>query len=284
MSLGASPRGGVYIVDNNAHAVRYWGPDSDSVVTFTPQDGAGALAWPTSVDIAGESVYVADNDGIKVFSVEGKFQRLLRVYYQLNYFTVKSDGRIYANPAFTKKKRDNPLIVELDGNGKRLRNVGKRFNGPDEIGLADQVFVRTSSEYIFAVYKHFPIVHVYDNNGGLVRDFPISHPAFTGLIALNKNRSFINPEPGKHRLARCASGARVVGDRLLILLDLPHPEIVEFNFAGQELNRYRAAVSPMAQICHDFVALRHGDYYKFWILFFGDRDKSVSLTELVQKE
>jgi hypothetical protein len=277
-SLSVSEDRRVYIADNNAHVIRYCSPDSDQVATLPIQDGQGKLAWPNWVASWKDSIIVTDNDGIKVFDSRGAFRRLLRVFYQINHLTVRADGTIFINPVFSKQKADNPLIVELDGTGKRVKGFGEWLNSPDGLGLANQVYLCASGEYVFAAFKHSPLVQIYNTRGELVRWFNVNHPAFADLAPLAQDKKFIHPEPNKYRLPNYLSGARLIGDRLFLLLDLPQPEVVEFDFQGQELSRYRANISPLARTYKDFDVQRAGDTYRFWMLV-GDGEKFISLVE-----
>lgn len=282
-SIAICDRGRVYLTDNNAHLIRYTTFDSEAIVTMPSVEGSGRLLWPNLIEHVGRSLFITDNEGIKVFSEDGSFEQLLRTYYQINHFAVRPDGKIYVNPSFRTRKLDNPLIVELDRGGKKIRGFGTRLNGPDTIGLSDEVYVRTTDDYIVAVFKHSPIVRVYNDQGMIVREFKVDHPAFEALGVLMNDKSFVMPEPSKQRLPRYISGARIVGDRLLVLLDLPYPEIAEFDLYGRETNRYLAAQLSPVKVCKDFDARPAGGGYRFWILF-GDGENLASLAELATSE
>lgn len=281
-SLAVSDKGGIYISDNNAHVIRYCPPDTDSIITQPVQQGAGKLSWPGRMAISGASLFVMDVDGLKIFKTDGKFQRLLRVFYQVNHLTISPHGTIYVNPSFSNLKPDNPLIVEMDSNGKRIRSFGARLNS-DKAGLADEAHLCAAGRNVFAVFKHRPVIDIYSTDGRHIRHFNVSHPAFANLISLSQDEKLTNPEPGKHWLPKYISGARVIGDRLLILLDLPQPEVVEFSFEGQELNRYRADVSPGVKLYQDFEVQQAGSSYRFWILF-GDGERFMALTEFIPSD
>lgn len=283
VSLAISDRGVVYISDNNANLIRYYSPDSDSILNMPIQPGQGKLVYPNWVKAWKDSFLVTDNDGIKVFKTDGTFQRLLRSFYQINDFAVGPDGKIFINPSFVKRRADNPLIVELDSTGKRVNAFGTRLNGPDSVGLSDELHLCIGGEYVFAAFRHSPLIKIFSTSGTFVREFSVDHPAFPDLTPLSGDAKFINPEPSKFRLPTYISGARVVGDRLFVLLDLPQPEIVEFTFEGREENRYRADISPPARTYKGFDVQRAGNTYQFWILY-GDNKTSIELVEMTPSE
>jgi hypothetical protein len=104
VSLAAGKEGGAYISDNNAQRIEYYPPNSDRIVSLPAQQEKGQLEWPNTVRLFKNSIFISDNDGIKVFKRDGSFQRLLRIYYQAASFVVASDGSIYANPEFAVQK------------------------------------------------------------------------------------------------------------------------------------------------------------------------------------
>lgn len=281
VSLDVASNGDVYVVDNNAHAIRYIRPDSNSIATLST--GEGKLVWPHQIRIQRDSLRINDNEGIKQFDRKGSFHLLLRTFYQIDDFALRDDGAVYVNPSFQNLKPDNPLVVELDKTGKRVKGFGHRLNTPNRIGLDDLVYLSTTKDYLIAVFIHRPIVHVYDLKGNLVREFSFSHPSFQELSLLNKDEKFANPEPNKYRLPEYAAGTCVIGDRLLVLLSMPQLEIIEFDFMGQEIKRYRGDLSPQARRYDGFGVHRSGNSYSFWTVFIGD-EKKGALVELTPEE
>src|SRR6185369_256087 len=91
VSLAATAEGGVYVSDNNGKSIDYCPPQSASITTLLPQKGQAPLAWPNTIQLSGNSIFVSDNDGIKVFDREGSFQKLVRSYFGVNHFAVHND-------------------------------------------------------------------------------------------------------------------------------------------------------------------------------------------------
>lgn len=274
VSLAASNDSGVYVSDNNAHAILFRPPHSDSLIALPTKNTE--LVWPNTIQSWKDSVFVSDNEGIKVFRRDGSFQRVLKTYYGIYDFTIGVDGKIYLNPRFRKSKTSNPLIVQLDTKGMRVHAFGERQNHSNYGHLDDLAYLSAARDHIVAVFKHRPIVFVYDLRGKLLRQFGVSHPVFESLAALSQDKAFVNPSPNRFRLPTYVAGARLVGDRLLVLLHLPQPEIVELNLQGEEIGRYRGNVSPKVTTYRGFDVERSGDTYYLWVLA-GDSRKLALL-------
>lgn len=278
VSLAVSRAEGIFISDNNAQAIVHSPLNSSVLLTLPTEGGSGRLLWPNSIEAWQHQVAVVDNDGIKFFGPDGSFKRLVRIYYQVNHFTIRQDGGIYVNAFFRNNNPSNPLIVELNKDGKRVRGFGVRQSRPGLLGLGDEAYLCTSGRYLIAVFRHRPTVQIYDFNGSLVREFDVAHPLFPKLIPLSGDHHFTNPEPGKFRLPVFIAGARVVNQRLIVLLDLPQPEVIEYNLKGREITRYRADMSSPCNAYRGFDVQLNGNTYRLWAIVV----KRVGTIELVE--
>jgi len=277
VSITVVPDRSVYVSDNNAHLIRVWAPDSNSVATLPTPQGKEALQWPNAIRHSNDSLFVSDDQGIKMFGRDGSLQRILKSYYAFHDFVASSTGTFYINPRFRTEKKTNPLIVELTGDGTKVRGFGDRFNHTEVAGLDDEVYLAASPGFVVAVYKHLPLIHFYDHNGKLIKEISLEHPVFSSLKALAEDRAFVHPGASRFRLPTYVAGASVVGDHIFILLHLPQPEIVEFTLEGKEVNRYRGSLSPLATIYRGFDAQLVAQTPHFWVLA-GD-EKVLTLTE-----
>jgi len=265
-SLALSEEGQIYISDNNAHKVYSYSPKTDSFNDLTLSNIGSSLSWPTIMRVKGENLFVLDTKGIKVFALDGSFRRLLKTFYQINDFVVRTERGFYLNPSFRKPKQSDPLVVGLSEEGTKIQSFGARLNREEHAGLEDVAWLCSTEDRIFVVFRYRPKAEIFSLAGELIQSFDINHAIFKELIPISEIREYTNPGPGKYRLPGFVAGACVIGDRLLVLLDLPQPEIIEFNFAGIETNRYRGNVSPAAKAYHGFDARLVGDKYQFWML------------------
>jgi hypothetical protein len=247
-SLSYSESGTLYISDNNGHRIHYWRVDSPNAVTLEMQPGEGRLKFPNSIECSGEHIFISDNDGIKIFSADGKFERLIRPYFGIFSF-IKSDREgFFANTLIRNANSTDPLIVELDRSGKEIRGLGLRQNITGHNGLEDQAFLALSHQRLFAAFKYRPHIEIYDlKSGKLTASFDVAHPVFQSLANELERRGIRdNQENGRVFLPRYLAGIRVFENRIFLCLALPEPEIWEIDRNGKPLAQFHISGLPPA--------------------------------------
>lgn len=234
-SLAFSGRGGVYISDNNGHAI-YYSPSGELAATPWPaQSGIGKPHFPNTIQEWQDQILVSDNDGVKIYDQEGSFKRLLRTYYGINHFIVSDDGNIYANTLHNNPKPSDPLIVELSRDGTKIKGFGERLNRSPNNDAINKAYLATSGGLLIAALKHRPIVQIYNRGGGkILREIKLNHPIFSEL----------ERQLGGTSLPKYTAGVSISGEKIFVLLDLPRPEVVEFDLQGQEKSRYLVSGTP----------------------------------------
>jgi len=240
-SMVTDTDGNILIADNMAHAIDLYSAKTNETTVFPTPTGEGALRFPFVVRTANQKIYVTDDEGMKIFKENGEYETLLRIHYSMWDFVLGNDGSIYANTAYRGSAESEGLIVKLSPNGERVSSFGRRLNQPQFKGIDDQAFMACSWPLLFVAFKHRPLVAIYDlTNEKLVREFAIQHPVFSRLDTLSKDETFTNPTSSRVVLPRYLAGVTVVDDRIFVLLHLPQVEIVEFDFLGNEKNRFRS--------------------------------------------
>lgn len=233
--------GNILITDNNGHAIDLYSAKTNETTVLLTPTGDDALHFPLAVRKAQQKIYVIDDDGVKIFKENGQYEKVLRTHFSMWDFVVGKDGSIYANTAFKAPTDSDGLIVKLNPNGERVSSFGRRLKQPQYRGMDDRVSMECSWPLLFVAFKHQPLVAIYDlTSEKLVREFTIQHPVFSRLKALSKDESFTNPSLSRVALPRYVAGITVVDDRIFVLLHLPHVEIVEFDFLGNEKSRFRS--------------------------------------------
>jgi hypothetical protein len=245
ISMATAESGRMYISDNNGQAIYTLSPDLASMNRFSneqPKDkGAENLKYPNTIRFDKNKIFIADDDGIKLFGPGGGFEKLIRTFYSINDFSIDSAGSIFINPNFLDAKQDSPLIVKLGGDGARIGEFGKRPSPLENNDAEGKVFLDIDGPKIVAAYKRLPLVQIYDTgSGALIHEFEIKQPLFDELKKIKSNKEFVNPRTGVVVLPRYFAGVKILKDRVFLLLYLPSPEIVEVDFEGKELNRYRS--------------------------------------------
>lgn len=248
-SLCYSDSGGLYISDNNAQKIEYWPSDSSTARALPSEAGNGALKFPNAIQWSSTGrILVADNDGIKMFSPDGRFERLIRSYFGVSSFTITDEGTILANTLIRNPDNDDPLIVEIEPDGKLVRGFGVRRNVAGHNGAEDIVFLTLSRTLMFAAFKHHPTVEIYDiDSGRLVQTLTIDHPVFRDLQKeLTSEKPSEGQQHGRVFVPRYLAGIRVVDNRIFLCLHLPEPEIWELDQKGNRLAQFRISGLPPA--------------------------------------
>ena len=241
-SMATDEDGNILIADNNGHAITSYSPKANETTVVSTPTGEGALLFPFVVQKAREKIYVVDDEGMKIFNENGQYEKLLRTHYSMTDFVLGKDGSIYANIAHKAPAASDGLIVKLNPNGERVSSFGQRLNRPQYKGMDDRVVMECSWPLLFVAFKHRPLVAIYDlTNEKLVREFAIQHPVFPRLEATSKDESSTNPSASRVTLPRYVADISVVNNRIFVLLHLPQVEIVEFDFLGNEQNRFRSS-------------------------------------------
>ena len=238
-AIAYSAEGDVYVADNNGQVVHRWKANSDRAEVFLSQK-TGALNFPYAIQYGNRKLYVSDNDGIKIFSEDGQFERLIRIYFGVFSFVITSKGTILVNTLVREANNSDPLIVELDHSGKLMRGIGSRRNVPGHNGLEDKAFLAVSNGQLFAAFKHRPSVEVYDlDSGKLSRTLDIPHPVFVSLAnAMLADREVSDKQlSGEAIIPKYLAGIRTSGGRVFLCLYLPKPEIWEMNDAGPQVKQ-----------------------------------------------
>jgi hypothetical protein len=246
-SMAYSDSGTLYISDNNGHRIHHWALEAATVTALPAESGSGQLKFPNTIQFANGTILISDNDGIKIFSREGHFQKLIRSYFGVFSFVTSKEG-VFINTIIRNPKSEDPLIVKLDQSGRAIGGFGLRRNVAGHKGLDDQAYLAAFGNLLFAAFKYRPTVEVYNiDTGTLSGSFEIDHPVFRSL-----NQELVQKGIGEKQdqerifLPRYLSGIRVLGDELFVCLALPEPEIWAVDQKGTPLAVFKLSGLPVA--------------------------------------
>ena len=244
ISLAISEDGQIYVSDNNGQAIHKVPSDLSTAARFSKENveqDEKKLKYPNTIRFYNNKIFVADNDGIKVFKQNGELEKIIRTYYSINDFSIDSEGSFYVNANFLTASQENSLIIKLDENGTRIGGAGRRSNSAEDNDAEGIAYVEVKEPYIVVAYKHLPLVQIFDiKSRDLIREFEVKHPIFGELKKLKNNKEFANPKTGIFVLPRYFAGVKVFDNKIYLLLHFPYPEIIEVDSQGNELNRYRS--------------------------------------------
>ena len=251
-AVAYSQTGSLYVSDNNTHSIQVWTPDSPAISDLTLTSQSNPLKFPTSVEVWNENIFVSDDDGIKILSLEGQLENHLRTYYGIFHFAISEKGTIFASVMMRTPDAQDPLIVEFDQSGKVVRKMGSRSAKAGLGDLENQGFVALSNDLLIFAYKYRPMVEVYSvDSGEMVRTFDIKHPVFPSL-----GRESSLQEP--NLVPRYVAGIKTLKERIFLCLHLPVPEVWELNEEGKVLAEFRANGLPTAVHVFGFDARLNG--------------------------
>lgn len=240
--LGYSPTGDLFISDNNGQTIHQWSTNSDQATVFLSKKAVGLLEFPNAIQHDNDRVFVADNAGIKVFSAKGELENLIRTYLTVFSFVITPKGTILLNPIIRGATAEDPLIVELDAQGKRIRGFGLRHAANNNM-FEDRGFLALGENKLFVGFKYRRTVEVYDiESGSLINTINIEHPVLNRMSSVDVRPSGSGVEENLTQ-PRYVAGIKLVHDKLFVCLHLPQPEILEFSHDGQPLAHFRVPVN-----------------------------------------
>jgi hypothetical protein len=237
-----SDTGDVYVSDNIGHTIHRLPVGSIEIQTILANDGH-VLRFPNSIHYWADKVVISDNEGIKILSPKGEFERLIRPYLGIFDFVITEHQTFLINTLVRNPESQDPLIVELDNHGRRLKAFGTRLGVPSHNGLEDQAFLALSEGLLFVAFKYRPLVEVYNiDSGKLLTSFEVNHPVFRLLSdELRASRVTEAKTPGRVYLPRYIAGIRSNGKRIFLCLNLPQPEIWEVDTKGKVLAQFKVS-------------------------------------------
>jgi hypothetical protein len=266
--IAYSETGDLYVTDNNTHTLHLWRARSPLAEALKMPPGENQLQFPTTVRVWKGKVHVSDNDGIKILSAGGQFERLIRPYFGIFNFAITNGGTIIASVTIRNPGAQAPLMVELGQGGRVIREIGSRGAVTGGDGRDGQAFIAVSEKLLVAAYKYRPVVEVYDlATGKLIRQLEINHPVFASLrresgAALSGAKADVDAKAESNLAPRYVAGVKVLGNRILLCLHLPAPEVWEMDEKGKVLAQYRASGLPRAIHVFGFDAQVNGDERK----------------------
>lgn len=263
-SIGYSSAGDLFISDNNGQTIHRWAVNTDRPTVFLANNAIGLLEFPNGIQSVGGQVFVADNAGIKVFSAEGQLERLIRTYFTVFSFVVTPRNTIFINPIIRNAGAQDPLIIELDNQGRRIRGFGLRRNTNNNM-FDDRAFLTLGQGKLFVGFKYSRTVEVYDvDSGRLIDSINIDHEVLNQLPHLNV-RSATSGAEEKLAQLRYIAGVKSVQDKLFVCLHLPQPEILEFDQNGRAVAHFRVPVRTPAIDIFGFEARDTGKHKRMAI-------------------
>ncbi len=183
-------RGVIYATDNREHVVyRIDYFDEEMSTIGRPGQGPGDLYHPWHTVVEGNSLYVADDIGISIFSLNGVFRNRFRIFNKLISFAVKEDT-IFVAEAGSEK-----LISGYAKNGERSTSFGFKYAPHPYIykgwpsafidGIINDGKILIGKTNIYFISYCFAEIFKYDPDGIF-----ISRQTLADVDTIDKNKKY----------------------------------------------------------------------------------------------
>jgi hypothetical protein len=134
-------------------------------------------------------LYIPDYDGLKVFDLNGNYVRTVSPPFIISReFSVGKNGLIFAHPF----KKEPYMTCVYDSVGKEIKKIGPIKKDSNDILQNDMrssmyyIITNEYSDFVWCVYKSFPIIKKYDLNGNLIEEIKFEGNLIDSLDKENK--------------------------------------------------------------------------------------------------
>jgi len=166
--------GSVYVLDNNYGKIFKMSAEGKFVREIGRRgQGPGDLYWPIYMEIKGDCLFVADNLGVSIFSLDGRFIQKFRL------FKGKEGIAPYQDKVAVFEIGKNSLFTLYQADGKRLLEFGQKYQVDYKIfkGYSDRDVdsmihrgkLVTDQESFYYLCYGLGEISKYDKEGKLVK-------------------------------------------------------------------------------------------------------------------
>jgi len=163
----------IYAVDNRQHVIIKLDSSGRLVSRIGRQgQGPGDLQWPAWIEVLNGAIFVADNNSISIFNLEGHFQHRFRRFHKLISMAVSNDR------VFLAETGEDKIINVYNYEGKKLFSFGNKYSvdyaiykgWPTEAidGWINHGILVCSGSKIYFITSLFGDIFAYDLKGNLI--------------------------------------------------------------------------------------------------------------------
>jgi hypothetical protein len=165
--------GSIYAADNREHAVYKIDMVRDEVKTIAKKgQGPGEVEMPFDCFIAGETLFVKDQNGLNLFDLQGKFKNRFKLLKSSGF------GGADSETIFLPQAGSEYLIHAYSYKGERKKNFGYKYPVKEKIykgwppssidSMLNQGKVIVGTKFIFFISYAFSEIFKYDLSGNLL--------------------------------------------------------------------------------------------------------------------
>jgi len=191
--------------DTNLVVVSSWGERGDAPFE---------LKSPLSFCIQNDSIYLLDNRSVKVFTLEGKFVRLVKIPMLIwpTKFAIDEESYFYFSTPYNEKN-----ITKIDINGNIISTFGEQIQG---FSSAKKQF--SNLTHIYAIHKNilvfydtYPRIEEYDSEGKLIKfvEF-VEEPSIKKILAYSNE--FYNQNRGHSTFLELFNSFSILNNEIAI--------------------------------------------------------------------
>lgn len=270
--------GQFYIIDNNLHKLIVFDKNGRFVKKVGQQGkGPGDLFYPGRLVYNNDAFYISGNNGIEVFAKDLKFKNRIRPFLTIHKFCLH-ENNIYCNTWGSYRDR-YPLILKLDDKGKVLdifcdEVVENSYLRKDKSGIP----ILLKNHVLFIPYN-WNAVYILDTDLSLKQKIKVKYDLLDKIEKWN-DRSKKESNPNRIWLCNMFISAKVLKDKLYILLGFPHLEILQIDMDGNIEEHFHNDTDFGFMIWTDFTLTTRKDKVDFYVLgFSAGEDKGRDLSE-----
>lgn len=232
--------GHIHILDTGTHCL-YKFSSSGNYLQQIGSRGSGPAEFlnPNELIIVKDHLYVneIDNYRIQKLSLDGIPEKSIRRYLTPYSMTGDEDGLLYIAPlAYGPESRQ---VIVINEKGEVIRSFGKaKTFVKDGVPLNFVYLEKTNRNEIFAIYRHFPIIRKYSQQGGLLFERRLTNAAMTRVAKINLKKSQSGARLRKGYILNVIATS-MLNDHLFLLCHKVNPFILEYDDQGVQVGIYR---------------------------------------------
>lgn len=247
VSMAVHEDGTIFVADNNAHRVFRLAPKSSFLTPGVPRPERGErLEWPNRIRVVRDSLYVADQLGIRTLPLGDGPSNTIKSFYHVNDFAIRPDGTLLILSGIEPEVTSATAVIELTKEGFRKNSFGHAYASSASSGamanLWNSGFIGLAGNAFVVGYRHRPLL-VVKNGEDDMQEIALPHPASDELAKLDRDLSFVHPDPSRYRLSKYVAGVSASSDRFYILLDTPFIMIHEYDWLRSRCRTYTSLTS-----------------------------------------
>jgi len=231
----------IYVLDSGSNCLYKFSSTGNYLQQIGARGaGPGEFLHPSDFSIVRNRLYVSEigNFRIQKLSINGIPERSIRKYLTQYSMTYDEEGLIYIAPlVYGEESRQ---IAVVNNNGEIVRSFGKPMVfAKDTVTLNFVYLEKNARNEIFAVYRYFPIIRKYSQEGELLFEHSLNNAAMRKIAQINMDRNRSSKAELKRRYILNVIATRMFKDHLFLFCQSMNPFILEYDDQGKQTAIYR---------------------------------------------